>query len=68
MTTKTEPVTFDLLCPSCGGAVTLHIDGWGTRSITDTPWVCPYCKGPHHFATSGRLVRVAKSEASQRTH
>jgi len=63
-----EPVTFDLLCPSCGGAVTLWIAGWGMQKITDAPWTCPFCEGPHHFAISGRLVRVAKTEASKRTH
>ena len=61
-------VPFDLLCPSCGQAVTLWIAGWGTQTITDTPWTCPQCDGPHHVAISGRLVRVARTEAPQRTH
>jgi len=60
-----EPALLDLLCPSCGGCVTLHVADWGADKITNAAWTCPHCQGPHHIALMGRLVGVSRREPRQ---
>lgn len=76
-----NPVRLDVLCSSCGGAVTLRMSDWptdmalhhATLEVTpingptpDPKWTCPYCQRENSGGFPGRMAWVSKRATEDR--
>jgi hypothetical protein len=61
-----QPLTLDIHCAACGGAVTVQFIGWetyGAEPDVAQTWKCPLCEKTNRGTFPWRLAWVVKRTA-----